>query len=105
MIATGPFFDDWGKAVARGVAEPDGKPTDETVEVFECLKSGWDRQPKSLGYARAMRAMQELHPELSEEGLKRTQEYRKVKETSQERFEKRWSDVALELMEDIPSRA
>jgi hypothetical protein len=105
MISTGPFFDDWGRAVARGLVSPDGKPTDETIEVMETLKDGWDRQPKSLGYGRGLRGMFEVHPELPKEGLKRSQELKTILNTPQDRFEKRWNDEALRHLDDIPSRA
>jgi hypothetical protein len=105
MISTGPFFDDWGRVVARGLAHPDGSPSEETVEVLEVLKNGWDRQPKTLGYGRALRSFFELHPSLSQEGIKRAHEMRQIMNTPQERFEKRWNDEAVRLMDDIPSRA
>jgi hypothetical protein len=105
MISTGPFFDDWGRAVARGLAHPDGSPTEDTVEVSEMLKHAWDRQPKTLGYGRALKGFFELHPNLSQDGIQRAHEMRQIMNTSQERFEKRWNDEAVKLMDDIPSRA
>ncbi len=105
MIATGPFFDDWGRAVARGLAHSDGSPSEETLEVVEALKSGWDRQPKTLGYGRALRSFFEFHPNVSQDGVKRVHEMRQIMNTSQERFEKRWNDEAVRLLDDIPSRA
>jgi hypothetical protein len=105
MIATGPFFDDWGKAVAQGLANSDGSPSDETREVLEVLKNGWDRQPKTLGYGRALRSFFELHPELPRDGIQRAQEMRQILNTPQERFEKLWSEEAVRLMDEIPSRA
>lgn len=105
MISTGPFFDDWGMVVAKGLAHPDGSPTEETVEVVEMLKHAWDRQPKTLGYGRALRSFFELHPGLSQDGFKRTHEMRQIINTPQERFEKRWNDEAVRHLDDIPSRA
>lgn len=105
MISTGPFFDDWGRAVARGLAHSDGSPSEETLEVVEVLKSGWDRQPKSLGYGRALKSLFEFYPKISQDGIKRAHEMRQIMNTSQERFEKRWNDEAVRLMDDIPSRA
>jgi hypothetical protein len=105
LISTGPFFDDWGKAVARGLAHPDGSAAEETLEVLDVLKSGWDRQPKTFGYGRALRSFFELYPELLKDGIQRAQEMRQILNTSQERFEKRWNDEAVRLLDDIPSRA
>lgn len=33
LVPMGPFFDDWGRRVARGLATADGAPTEETFEV------------------------------------------------------------------------
>jgi hypothetical protein len=104
-IATGPFFDDWGKAVAHGLASPDGDPTPDTREVFDILKAGWDRQPRSLGYGRALRAMIERHADLDAGGFERAPELRQMLKISQKTFEATWNDKALEIMDDIPSRA
>lgn len=108
LIPTGPFFDQWGATVARGLANSDGDPSDETIEVIEALKHGWERLPKSVGYGRALRGMLSVHAgienELGLDQLKVTSA-RAVMDLSQERFERKWADEALVLMDDIPSRA
>ena len=62
LIPTGPFFDDWGKNVARGLADTDGRPSEETQEVIEALLHGWERLSKTIGYGRALHAIREFHP-------------------------------------------
>ncbi|MEO7164837.1 MAG: hypothetical protein ABI041_18100 [Bdellovibrionia bacterium] len=105
LIPTGPFFDDWGKRVARSLMSPDGTPSENTHEVVEALKHGWDRLPKTVGYGRALRGITEVHPEIHIEGLTHVNNFRSVLEMPQERFEKKWNDQALREMDDIPSRA
>jgi hypothetical protein len=105
MIPTAPFYDDWGRRVARGLADPDGKPTVSTLEVFEVLKTAWERQPKTFAYGRALRGFTEIHPEFPKEGLTQDPARKRLLEMSQERFEKRWNDEAVKQMDDIPSRA
>lgn len=96
-IATGPFFDGWGRRVAKYLAA--GKdPSEDTMQVVEALQQGWERLPKTFGYGRALRGMREIHPELDVGN-------HPVLKTTQEKFEKLWSDEALKLMDDIPSRA
>lgn len=104
LIPTGPFFDDWGKRVARYLASDD-VPTEDTIEVVEALKHGWERLPKTVGYGRALRGMLEVHPKLDVEAVKKVHTSRAVLEMPQERFEKKWAEAALKEMEDIPSRA
>jgi hypothetical protein len=99
MITTGPFFDGWGREVA---ARLEGE---ELREVFAMLVSGWARQPKTLGYGRALRAIQAAHPELVGERVTDDGFRRSILGLSPERFEKHWADEALQLMDDIPSRA
>jgi hypothetical protein len=72
--------------------------------VIEALRFGWGKLPNTLGYGRALRAIGEIHPNLQVEEVK-VRTFRSVMETSQEVFEKQWSDEALKLMDDIPSRA
>jgi hypothetical protein len=105
LIPTAPFFDDWGRRVARGLALPDGSPSAETLEVVETLKTGWARQPKTLAYGRGLRGMQEVHLELRLEDFTDDRTRRQCLALPQERFEKKWADAALVLMDDIPSRA
>jgi hypothetical protein len=105
LIPFAPFYDDWGRAVAHGLAGPGGKPSAETIEVLETLKVGWERQPKTLAYGRGLRGMFEVHPELRLEDFTGDPERRRLLALPQERFEKKWADAALALMDDIPSRA
>lgn len=104
-VPTGPFFDDWGRTVARALATPEGKPSEDTREVIEALQHGWERLPKTVGYGRALRGIQEIHPELKIEGVEKVHHSRMVLDTPQARFEKKWADEALRLMDEIPSRA
>ena len=103
LIPTGPFFDDWGARVARGLALPDGRPSEDTLEVIHALVHGWERLPRTVGYGRGLRGFRELHPELKIEGL--TPAQRKVIETPREAFERAWAEAALRALDDIPSRA
>jgi hypothetical protein len=106
LIPTGPFFDDWGRQVARFLATPEGKPSEATLEVVDALKHGWERLPRTLGYGRALRGMLDAHPaDLPLEDLMKSHAARAVLEISQERFERKWNDEALQELDDIPSRA
>lgn len=87
-ITTGPFLDEWGRQVAL---------SEDPLEVAQALKSGWERLPKTLGYGRALCGMREVLPKLDLGNS--------LRETSQERFEKNWSEEALRLIDEIPSRA
>jgi hypothetical protein len=104
-IPLGPFFDDWGRLVARTLAASDGAPSERTFEVIEALWHGWERLPKTVGYGRALRGIGEVHPELGFEAQAKTHVQRSILQMPQERFEKKWNDEALKLMDDIPSRA
>jgi len=99
MIQTGPFFDDWGRKIARGLS------SDETMEVVEALQHGWERMPKTAGYGRGLRGFLEVRPELRTGDFMKGHPRRAVLDMTQEKFEKRWADEALRLMDDIPSRA
>ena len=105
LIPTGPFFDDWGRRVARHWVAQGGGPSENTIEVALALKQGWERLPRTVGYGRALRGMLEVHPALDVDSLKKAHATRAVLETPQERFEKKWAEEALKHMEDIPSRA
>ena len=96
QIPLGPFFDDWGRAVARGLSRADDTPTEDLIEVVEALKHGRVRLPKTWGYGRALKGISEVLPQFSQSA---------VGAPSQEVFEKKWSDEALNLMDEIPSRA
>jgi len=98
LVPTGPFFDDWGIALARGLSESNGRASGETFEVVETLKEGWLRQRKTFAYGRALKSLKAAHPELDVGDLSLVAE-------SKAEFEARWSREALAHMEEIPSRA
>jgi hypothetical protein len=105
LVPTGPFFDDWGRRVARTFAGSQGEPTEKTLEVVDALSHGWDRLPKTVGYGRALRGILEIHTDLPRENLNSKHAFNSTLEVSQEQFEKKWNDEALLQMDDIPSRA
>jgi hypothetical protein len=105
LIPTGPFFDDWGQVVARLLMNDDGTPSENTFEVVDALKHGWDRLPKTVGYGRALRGIVEVHSDILIDELPRVSNFRAVLAMPQERFEKKWDEQALQEMDDIPSRA
>lgn len=109
LIPNGPFFDLWGREVARGLMNADGKPSENTFEVVEALMSGWERLPKTVGYGRALRGILEVHPDLfsllSIPRVTKLPGYRSFLEIPQEVFEKKWEEEALQQMDEIPSRA
>lgn len=87
-VPIGPFFDDWGRRVAKGAADP--------LEVIEALRHGRTRlPPQTLGYVRALLGMAESLPAAAE-GLP---------SPPQAQFEREWHEAALKHMDDIPSRA
>lgn len=110
LIPIGPFFDDWGRQVARAFQGPDGRPSEDTLEVVEALLHGRDRLPRTEGYGRALRGIFEVHPELRAgkadvDASAKGQELRRILDLPQDRFEKRWHEGALRQLEEIPSRA
>lgn len=100
-VPTAPFFDDWGRKVARGLATSGGTPSPETLEVIDALVQGWERQPGTLAYGRALRGILEVHPELGP----RLEKLLARAPGTQVEFEGRWAAEALIHMDDIPSRA
>lgn len=95
LTPNGPFFDAWGEVLAARLEGPDRE------EVIEALIQGWERLPGTLAYGRALRKLVERPGgELVQDAGKR-----KVLETSQEAFERRWAAEALRWMDEIPSRA
>lgn len=105
IITTGPFFDDWGKLVARYFADATGQPTEKTREVIEALQHGWERLPKSVGYGRALRGFAEVHPTLRLEDFATNPTQKNVLAIAQPHFEAKWAEEALRQMDEIPSRA
>lgn len=103
MIQISPFLDEWGSQVAHFLANPDGTPSTDTLQVLEALKDGWDRLPKTVGYGRALHGILNVHPDLKIEGL--TKQQKVLIEKSQERFEMDWIEGALHELDELPSRA
>lgn len=58
LLPVGPFFDDWGRAVAR---HPD-LTLEEKAEVVRALVDGWERLHEPPGYARALAGFLEVFP-------------------------------------------
>jgi hypothetical protein len=105
LIPNGPFFDAWGSAVARGLATPDGAPSEDTHEVIDALVRGWDLLAKTVGYGRALRGFLELHPEMSVSMWAKDATKRRVLDTDEASFTKKWGEEAVRWMDEIPSRA
>jgi hypothetical protein len=102
-VPLGPFFDGWGEEVARRLEG------EALREVAIALADGWERAPKTFGYARGLRGIFESHPALRDDErlaeLWRTARSRSMLEPSREAFEAGWAAAALALLEEIPSRA
>jgi hypothetical protein len=101
-VPLGPFMDAWGEVVATAL---DGESLLETVDA---LMSGCERLRDTVGYARALRAIEQARPELRERIdplRKRDARLRAILATSQQDFEARWSAAALAHLDEIPSRA
>ena len=96
VVPFGPFFDDWGQKVAQFLRSETGAPSEETLEVIEALTQGWARLPKTVGYGRALRGIQEVHSDLNLKGSF---------EITQLLFENAWAEAALAALDEIPSRA
>lgn len=98
LVPNGPFFDDWGSSVARGLKD---RP-EALAEIVETLKAGWERQPKSVGYGRGLCGIFEEAP-----GYRffTTDPAHATLSVSRDVFEKRWHKAALAALDDIPSRA
>jgi hypothetical protein len=100
MITTGPFLDDWGKTVAQELTA-----SENVLEVASALKHGWERLPKTVGYGRALRGMRESNASVPLDDLMKIHFCRSILEMPQDRFEKKWNEEALKLVDEIPSRA
>jgi hypothetical protein len=100
-IPLGPFLDDWGAEVARTLSG------ESLLDVIDALVHGSQRSPATVGYARALHAIEQVKPEVSEraDALRETPRLRARLATSREDFESRWSAAALAHLDDIPSRA
>ncbi|HEX4048682.1 MAG TPA: hypothetical protein VH309_12640, partial [Elusimicrobiota bacterium] len=58
LIPVGPFFDDWGRAVARHPA----LSREDVADVVRALLDGWARLHGPVGYARALAGILEVFP-------------------------------------------
>ena len=58
LIPVGPFFDDWGRRVARHPA----LSREDAADVARALLDGWTRLHEPAGYARALAGMLEAFP-------------------------------------------
>jgi hypothetical protein len=105
LVPTGPFFDAWGRTIAKGLADAEGSPSEETYEVIAALVQGWKLLPKTVGYGRALRGIREVHPELDPSEWTTQPERRALLDVEQPRFEKTWGDEAIRWMDEIPSHA
>ncbi len=108
LIPVGPFFDDWGRAVARHPA----LSREEVAEVVRALLDGWTRLHGPLGYARALAGILEVFPggrsalgKLLPTADRRMLEGGALKaamDVSQDRFEAQWAARALKKIRDTP---
>ena len=105
LIPNGPFFDNWGTQVAQILGVDGGSGSEALHEVLDALIHGWARLPKTVGYGRALSGIFKVYPELRSERAQELKAHRNLIEMEQARFEKKWNDRALILMDDIPSRA
>ena len=58
LIPVGPFFDDWGRSVARHPL----LSREDSAEVVRALLDGWARLHGPVGYARALAGIVEVFP-------------------------------------------
>ncbi|MBN8609693.1 MAG: hypothetical protein J0L92_03880 [Deltaproteobacteria bacterium] len=98
-VPLGPFFDAWGDEVA---ARLEGEAL---LEVIDALVQGTERMPKTQSYTRALHAIRAAHPEHDALSAAVAKTHRAVLKRSRQEHEALWSDAALALLEDIPSRA
>lgn len=103
VVPTAPFFDAWGSRIAERLGGPDGTVGDELREVVDALVDGWERQPGTVAYGRALVGIAAIIPELRISSADKTKQ--SVLDTSREVFESRWATTANERVDDIPSRA
>jgi hypothetical protein len=101
LLPVGPFFDDWGKTLAK---HPLFLP-EEVAEVAVQLIAGWEKLPGTVGYARALAGIEQGFAG----GLNRLVQYmpsrvaktlktgalRRLCTVSRERFENQWAQSAI----------
>lgn len=103
VVPTAPFFDAWGVRIAERLRGAGGEITEELREVVATLVEGWGRQPGTVAYGRALVGITSVIPEIVvkvENGAQQA-----VLDTSCEVFESCWAAIAVERVDDIPSRA
>lgn len=98
LIPVGPFFDDWGRAVARHPA----LAREDVAEAARALLDGWTRLHEPVGYARALAGVLEAFPggraalgKLLPGGDRRMLESGSLKsamDVPQARFEAQWAN-------------
>lgn len=100
-VPAGPFFDDFGAAVARRLEG------EALAEVTLALVQGTPRLPGRLGYPRALHVIARERPETLAQmaELRADARLRKRLETPREVFERTWEQAALWHLADIPLRA
>ncbi len=108
-IPTAPFLEEWGQTVGRYLstqADSSDQGEAQIREVAEALAQGWERLGNTVGYARALRGLDEVRPDLHLlEPYRKKHEQRAVLELPAARFEKKWNDEALHWLDEIPSQA
>ena len=107
LIGVGPFFDDWGRRVARHPA----LSREDVAEVVRALLDGWTRLHGPAGYARALAGILEAFPggrsalaKLLPGADRRQLESGAIKavmDLPQERFEAQWAN----RVRQVPRRA
>ena len=101
-VPIAPFLDGWGATVASTLGD------ESLLEVLDALVQGSERLRDTVGYARALRAIEQARPELRERIdplRKKSPRLRAVLATTREDFEARWNAAALAHLDEIPSRA
>jgi hypothetical protein len=100
-IPLGPFLDAWGARVATMLEG------ESLFEMIDALVHGCERMPTTVGYARALHAIRQAHPELADRSntLTKNSHFRALLKTPSAEFEARWNSAALDLLEEIPARA
>jgi hypothetical protein len=101
LIPIGPFFDNWGATLAR---HPGLTPR-EVGEIVEALVIGWEKLPKSVGYARALSGILEnfsgglrelaLHIPAKTLRTLKAGTLRTLCVVPKKRFEEQWNQIAL----------
>ena len=104
LIPVGPFFDDWGRAVARHPV----LSREEVAEVVRALLDGWTRLHGPAGYARALAGILEVFPggrsalgkllPTSDRRMLESGPLKAAIDVSQARFEAQWSSRALKQL-------